>query len=163
MTNVFTIPFICWTLRETLENIQKSHVARLLRISNRHRVFSRKTTTLLSKDKKKYVRGFTENVKSCLNWNDLRLAFQTLKKLHTTFPSKVSTIRKANGQMIAVNAYRSHWAKYFEQLNMAKPPNGQLPLNDFFFFFTVMETAQRKNKPERKKSPRAAVPESPIE
>lgn len=57
--------------KEMLENIKESRITRLARDSDRYKTLSRRTKTLLSRDKKSYVRGLTEDVKDCLKTNGL--------------------------------------------------------------------------------------------
>ena len=64
---------------ETLDNIEKSRAARLVR--SRDRALSRRTRTLLKKDKERYGRSLADDVEGHLNVNDLKPAYRAMKKL----------------------------------------------------------------------------------
>lgn len=114
---------------ETLENIEESRAARLAGDRGRYRVLSRRTRALLRRDKERYVRSLAEDVEVHLNANDLRPAYRALKKLRSKSTSQVSAIRTADGRLVSdMDGQRARWAEYFEQLYMADPPNGQLPV-----------------------------------
>ena len=59
-----------------------------------------RTRALLRRNKKRYVRGLAEDVECHLNSNDLRPAYQSLKKLHSKSTSQVSAIRTADGCLL---------------------------------------------------------------
>ena len=65
---------------ETLESIEESRAARLAGDHYQYRALSRRTRTLLRRDKERYVRGLAERH---LNANDLRPAYRALKKLRS--------------------------------------------------------------------------------
>lgn len=48
-----------------------------------------------------YIRGLTECVEGCLNANDLRLAFRTLKKLLSKSISQMKSIQMAGGDLVS--------------------------------------------------------------
>ena len=70
-----------FTSVETLESIEERRAARLARNHDQYRALSRRTRTLLERDKERYVRGLAEDVECHLNANDLRPAYRVLKKL----------------------------------------------------------------------------------
>ncbi|KAG0721870.1 Ankyrin repeat and SOCS box protein 3 [Chionoecetes opilio] len=79
---------------ETLEKIEESRTARLAGNRDQHRALSRRTRTLLGRDKERYVRSLAEDVEGHLNANDLRPAYRALKKLRSKSPSRASAIRQ---------------------------------------------------------------------
>ena len=84
------------------------------------------TKTLLWRNKK-YVRSHADDVESHLNTNDLRTAYQVLKKLRSKSTSRVSAIRTADGCFMSdADGYMARWAEYFEQLLKVNPPSGRL-------------------------------------
>lgn len=75
------------------------------------------------RDKNRYVRGLAEEIEGHLNVNDLHLAYRALKKLHTNSTPWVSFMQAADDGLLSDMAgEQTHWAEYFEQLYMAKPP-----------------------------------------
>ncbi|KAG0717388.1 Craniofacial development protein 2 [Chionoecetes opilio] len=86
---------------ETLEKIEESRAARLAGNRDQHRALSRRTRTLLRRDKERYVRSLAEDVEGHLNANDLRPAYRALKKLRSKSPSRASAIRKADGRLVS--------------------------------------------------------------
>ena len=111
----------------TLENIEESRAARLAGDRARYRALSRRTRTLLRRDKERFVRGLVEEVEGHLNVNDLRPAYRALKRLSSKSTSRISAIRKADGCLVSdIDGQLARWAEYFEQLFMAEPPSGQL-------------------------------------
>ncbi|KAG0718661.1 Transposon TX1 uncharacterized protein [Chionoecetes opilio] len=68
---------------ETLEKIEESRAARLAGNQDQHRALSRRTRTVLGRDKERYVRSLAEDVEDHLNVNDLRLIYRVLKKLRS--------------------------------------------------------------------------------
>ena len=66
---------------ETLDSIVRSCAARLTGNQDQYGALSRRTRTLLRRDKERYVRSLMEDVEGYLNANDLKLAYRTLKKL----------------------------------------------------------------------------------
>ncbi|XP_050735881.1 uncharacterized protein LOC127008208 [Eriocheir sinensis] len=114
---------------ETLENIEESRGARLAGNRDQYRVLSCRTSALLRRDKERYVRGLAEEVEGHLNANDHQPAYRALKKLRSKSSSQMSAIRTADGCLVLdMDGQRAHWAEYFEQLYMADPPRGQLPV-----------------------------------
>ncbi|KAG0718623.1 Transient receptor potential channel pyrexia [Chionoecetes opilio] len=107
---------------ETLEKIEESRAARLAGNQDQHRALSRRTRTLLGRDKKRYIRSLAEDVEGHLNAaNDLRPAYRALKKLRSKFSSRHHgrLVSDMDGQMV-------RWAEYFEQLFTVDPPTEQL-------------------------------------
>ena len=58
-----------------LDSIEKNHAVRLAGNQDQYRALSRRTRTLLRRDKEKYVRSLAEDVEGYLNANDLKLAY----------------------------------------------------------------------------------------
>lgn len=117
------------TSGETLETIEASRAARLAGKTDLYRTLSRRTRALLRRDKERHVRELVEDVEGCLNANNLQPAFRALKKLRSKSSTRTSTIRTADGRTVSeADDVRACWAKYFEQLYVAEPPNRQLPL-----------------------------------
>ena len=111
----------------TLDNIEKSRNARLAGNQEEYRTLSRRSRTLVRRDKERYVRSLAEDVESHFNANDLRPAYRALKKLRSKSPSQVSAIRTADGSLVSdMDGQRARWAEYFEQLYMVDPPSRQL-------------------------------------
>ncbi|KAG0723665.1 Dipeptidase 3 [Chionoecetes opilio] len=112
---------------ETLEKIEESRAARLAGNQDQHRALSRRTRTLLGRDKERYVRSLAEDVEGHLNANDLRPAYRALKKLRSKSPSRASAIRAADGRLVSdMDGQMARWAEYFEQLFTVDPPTEQL-------------------------------------
>ncbi|KAG0720366.1 hypothetical protein GWK47_048649 [Chionoecetes opilio] len=86
---------------ETLEKIEESRAARLAGNQDQHRALSRRTRTLLGRDKERYVRSLAENIEGYLNANDHRPSNRALKKLRSKSPSRASAIRTADGRLIS--------------------------------------------------------------
>ena len=70
-----------FTSVEMLESIEESRAARLAGDHDQYRALSRRTRTLMRRDKERYVRGLNEDVECHLNANYLRPAYRALKKL----------------------------------------------------------------------------------
>ncbi|KAG0714738.1 hypothetical protein GWK47_013555 [Chionoecetes opilio] len=112
---------------ETLEKIKESRAARLAGNRDQHRALSRRTRTLLRRDKERYVRSLAEDVEGHLNANDLRPAYRALKKLRSKSPSRASAIRTADGRLVSdMDGQMARWAEYFGQLFTVDPPTEQL-------------------------------------
>ncbi|KAG0715480.1 Craniofacial development protein 2 [Chionoecetes opilio] len=112
---------------ETLEKIEESRAARLAGNRDQHRALSRRTRTLLRRDKERYVRSLAEDVEGHLNANDLRPAYRALKKLRSKSPSRASAIRTADGRLVSdMVGQMARWAEYFGQLFTVDPPTEQL-------------------------------------
>ena len=77
---------------ETLASIEESSVVRLVGSHDQYRALSRRTRTLLKRDKERYVRGLAEDVDCHLNANYPRPAYRALKKLRSKSTSQVSVI-----------------------------------------------------------------------
>ncbi|KAG0728434.1 hypothetical protein GWK47_032467 [Chionoecetes opilio] len=88
-------------VQNTLEKIEESRTARLAGNQDQHRALSRRTRTLLGRDKERYVRNLAEDVEGHLNANDLRPAYRALKKLRSKSPSRASAIRAADGRLVS--------------------------------------------------------------
>ncbi|KAG0714100.1 Tyrosyl-DNA phosphodiesterase 2 [Chionoecetes opilio] len=86
---------------ETLENIEESRTARHARNQDQYGSLSRRTRTLLRKDKERYVRNLAEDVEGHLNANALRPAYRALKKLRSKSPSRASAIRAADERLVS--------------------------------------------------------------
>ena len=112
---------------ETLDSIEESRAARLAGNRDQYRALSRRTRTLLRRDKERYVRSLAEDVEGHLNANDLRPAFRALKKLRSKSTPQLSAIRTADGCLVSdADGQMSRWAEYFGQLFTVDPPSGQL-------------------------------------
>ncbi|KAG0721945.1 hypothetical protein GWK47_045409 [Chionoecetes opilio] len=112
---------------ETLGNIEESRAARLAGNQDQHRALSRRTRTLLGRDKERYVRSLAEDVEGHLNVNDLRPAYRALKKLRSKSPSRASAIRAADGLLVSdMDGQMFRWVEYFGQLFTVDPPIEQL-------------------------------------
>ncbi|KAG0723422.1 Transposon TX1 uncharacterized protein [Chionoecetes opilio] len=112
---------------ETLEKIEESRAARLAGNRDQHRALSRRTRTLLGRDKERHVRSLAEDVEGHLNANDLRPAYRALKKLRSKSPSRASAIRTADGRLVSdMDGQMARWAEYFGHLFTVDPPTEQL-------------------------------------
>ncbi|KAG0711895.1 LINE-1 retrotransposable element ORF2 protein [Chionoecetes opilio] len=112
---------------ETLEKIEESRAARLAGNQDQHRALSRRTRTLLGRDKERHVRSLAEDVEGHFNANDLRPAYRALKKLRSKSPSRASANRTADGRLVSdMNGQIARWAEYFGQLLTVNPPTEQL-------------------------------------
>ena len=65
---------------------------------------SRRTRTLLGRDKERYVKNLAEDVEGNLNINDLKPAYRALKKLRSKSTSQVNAIKKTAGSCLVSNA-----------------------------------------------------------
>ena len=100
-----------FTSVETLESIEESLTARLAGDHDQYRALSRRTRTLLRRDKM-YVRGLVENVECHLNAIDLRPVYRSPKKLRSKSTCQVSSIRTAGGCLVSnADGQMAHWAK----------------------------------------------------
>ena len=81
---------------ETLDGIEKNRAARLAWNRDQYRALSRRTRTLLRRDKERYVRNLAEDIEGHLNSDDLKPAYRALEKLRSKSISQVSAIRTAN-------------------------------------------------------------------
>ena len=98
----------------------------------------RRTRSLLRRDKEQFIRSLAEEVEGHFLVNDLRPAYQALRKLNTKPSSQVTAVRSVGGQIVSDPvAVRERWAEYFEQLYQVDPPtvnldagNAVVPLPD---------------------------------
>ena len=81
--------------------MRESRAARLAGNHEQYRALSRRTRTLLRRDKERYIWGLTEDVECYLNANDLRPAYRALKKLHSKSTSQVSAIQTADDYLVS--------------------------------------------------------------
>ncbi len=86
---------------ETLENIEESRAARLAGNLDTYRSLSRRTRTLLRRDKERYVRDLTEEAKGNLNSIYLKPAYRALKKLRSKSTNQLSAIRTVDGCLVS--------------------------------------------------------------
>ncbi|KAG0720830.1 Organic cation transporter protein [Chionoecetes opilio] len=106
---------------ETLEKIEESRAVKLPGNRDQHRALSRRTRTLLGRDKKRYVRSLAEDVEGPPT------AYRALKKLRSKTQSRASTIRAADGRLVLdMDGQMARWAEYFGQLFTVDPPIEQL-------------------------------------
>ncbi|XP_069997620.1 uncharacterized protein [Penaeus vannamei] len=81
----------------------------------------------LLKDKEQFIRSLAEEVKGHFLVNDLRPAYQALRKLNSKPSSQVIAVRLAGGQIVSDPVVvRGRWAEYFEQLYQVDPPTVNL-------------------------------------
>ncbi|KAG0721718.1 Chitooligosaccharidolytic beta-N-acetylglucosaminidase [Chionoecetes opilio] len=112
---------------QTLEKIEESRAARLTGSQDQHRALSRRTRTLLWRDKERYVSSLAENVEGHLNANNLQPTYRALKKLRSMSSSRASAIRTADGRLVSDrDGQMARWAEYFGQLFTVDPPTEQL-------------------------------------
>ncbi|KAG0727553.1 Craniofacial development protein 2 [Chionoecetes opilio] len=117
-------PVELWSVEQTLEKIEESRAARLAGNQDQHRVLSRRTRTLLRRDKKRYVRSLAEDVEGHLNTNDLRLAYRALKKLRSKSPYRASAIRTADGRLVSdMEGQMARGAEYYRAVVHGGPSN----------------------------------------
>ena len=103
-----------FTLVEMLDILEKSRSVRLAGNRDQYMTLSRKTRTLLKRDKERYVRSLADNVEGHLNANDFRPAYRTLKKLRSKSTSRVSAILTADSCLaLYADGEMSLWADYF--------------------------------------------------
>ena len=79
-------------LVETLESIEENSAGKLSGNHDQYKALSRRTRTLLGRDKERYVKHLAEDVECHLNANDLRSAYRALRKHRTKSTSQVSAI-----------------------------------------------------------------------
>ena len=109
---------------EKLDSIKKSHTARLAGNRDQYRTLSRRTRTLLRRDKVRYIRSLAADVESHLNANDFKPAYRALRKLHLMSASRSIVIQTADGCLVLdVDGQIAHWAEFFEQLFKVNPRN----------------------------------------
>ena len=112
-----------FALTETLNSIETSRTARLDKNQDTYRVLSRRTRTLLRRDKERYVRSLKEDVEGYLDPNDFQPVYRALKKLRSMSTTGVSAIRIADDCLVSdVDGQMACWAEYFEQLFTVNPP-----------------------------------------
>ena len=98
----------------------------------------RRSRSLLRRDKEQFIRNLAEEVEGHFLVNDLRPAYQTLRKLNSKLSSQVTTVRSVSGQIISDPvAVQERWAEYLEQLYQVDPPtvnldagSAEIPLPD---------------------------------
>ena len=87
----------------------------------------RRTRSLLKRDKEQFIRNLAEEVEGHFLVNDLRPAYQALRKLNSKPSSQVTAVRLVGGQIVSDPvAVRERWAEYFEQLYQVDPPTVNL-------------------------------------
>lgn len=117
-----------------LECVRESCTSRPAGNNDQCRALAFRTRARRTRDKERYVRGLAKMFEGDLKVNDLSPAYEALKKLCSKSTSRVSSIRAVDGGLISDMAdQQAHWTEYFEQLYMAKPPNGQ-------FQFVLLQT-----------------------
>ena len=113
--------------RETLEATDACRAARLTGDRELHRSHVRRTRSLLRRDKEQFIRSLAEEVEGHFLVNDLRPAYQALRKLNSKPSSQVTAVRSVSGQIVSDPvAVRGRWAEYFEQLYQVDPPTVNL-------------------------------------
>ncbi|XP_069972530.1 craniofacial development protein 2-like [Penaeus vannamei] len=81
-----------------------------------HRSQARRTRPLLRRDKEQFLRSLAE-VESHFLVNDLRPAYQAIRKVNSKPSSQVIAVPSVSGQIVSDPvAVRERWAEYFEQL-----------------------------------------------
>ena len=94
---------------------------------DQYRALSRKTRTILKRDKEWYVRNLAENAEGHLRANDLKPAYRALEKLRSKSTFRMNASRTADGCLVSdADGQMARWAEYFEQLFKVNPPSGQL-------------------------------------
>ncbi|KAG0730078.1 Cysteine protease ATG4D [Chionoecetes opilio] len=94
---------------------------------DQYRALSRRTRTLLGRDKERCGRRLAKDVEGHLNANDLRPAYRVLKKLRLKSLSRACAIRAADGHLVLdMDGQMARWAEHFGQLFTVDPPTGQL-------------------------------------
>ena len=109
-----------FTSVKTLESIEESRAARLAEDHDQYRALSRRTRTFLRRNKERYVRGLAEDAERHLNANDLRPAYQALKKLRSKSTCQLSALSEQ--QMVAF--YRTPMGRWPVELSTLN--SGQL-------------------------------------
>ena len=108
--------------RQTLDSIGKSRVSRLSGSRDQYRALSRRTRPFLRRDQERYVRTLAEDIEDHLNDNNLKPAYQALKKLRSMSTYRVCANRTADDCLLSVgNGQMPRWAEYFEQLFKVNP------------------------------------------
>ncbi|XP_069972960.1 uncharacterized protein [Penaeus vannamei] len=103
--------------QETLDATDACRAARLAEDRDLHHSQVRRTRSLLRRDKEQFLRNFAEEVEGHFLVNDLRPAYQALRKLNSKPSSQVTAVRSVSGQIISGPVVvRERWAEYFEQL-----------------------------------------------
>ena len=100
---------------EMLDSIEKSRAAKLAGSRDQYRTLTRRTRTLLRRDKERYVRS--PGCEDHLIPNDLKPAYRAMKKLRSKSISRVSAIRTADGCLVSAvvqgepskRTASSHW------------------------------------------------------
>jgi sorting nexin-29 len=111
---------------ETREIIEASRAARLNR-TGLHRQLRRQARAALGSDKERWVRGIAEEVEKRLFSSGSQPAYQALKRLRSKPPSRVISVKTADGRVLTdPDECRTRWAEYFQQLFVAAPPATQL-------------------------------------
>ena len=117
--------------QETLDATEASRTARLVGDRVLHRSLARRTRTLLRRDKEQNIRKLAEEVEGHFLVNDLRPAYQALRKLNAKPSPQMTAVRSADGQIVSdPDGVRARWAEYFEQLFQVEPPTDSLEVGD---------------------------------
>ena len=81
----------------------------------------------MRRDKEQFISNLVEEVESRFLVNDLRPAYQALRKLNSKPSSQTTAVCSASGQIISdPDGVRVHWTEYFEQLYQVDPPTVNL-------------------------------------
>ena len=116
---------------ETLEATEACRKARLNGNQVLRRSMVRRARTLLRRDKEQFIRNLAEEVEGHFLVNDLRPAYQALRKLNSKPSSQMTAVRSADGRIISDHVgVRERWAEYFEQLYQVDPPTVSLDASD---------------------------------
>ena len=117
--------------QETLDATEASRAARLAGDRVLHRSLVDRSRTLLRRDKEQQIRKLAEEVEGHFLVNDLRPAYQALRKLNAKPSPQMSAVRSADGQIVSdPDGVRARWAEYFEQLFRVDPPTDSLDAGD---------------------------------
>ncbi|XP_069983755.1 uncharacterized protein [Penaeus vannamei] len=103
-----------------------------------HRSQVCRTRSLLRRDKEQFIRSLAEEVEGHFLVNDLRPAYQALRKLNSKPSSQVTAVLLVSSQIISDRiAVQECWAEYFFQLYQVDPPtvnldagSAEIPLPD---------------------------------
>ncbi|XP_076036536.1 uncharacterized protein LOC143022278 [Oratosquilla oratoria] len=114
---------------ETLKSIKLGRAVTMAGDLDEHRTQEWQTRALMRIDKERYIRGIVENAEGHFNANGHRPAYRVLEKFCSKSVPQRSTIRTADVELVSGVENCSPFAKYFKQLLMGDPPNGQFSLD----------------------------------
>ena len=110
-----------------------------LRNRDQYKVLSRKTRTILKRDKERYAINVAEDVEGHSNTNDFQHTYGTMKMLRSKSNSFTNAIRTADGCLVSdTYGQMARWAEYIRLIT-------NYSLYSWKKFFTLPEAFENKS------------------